>query len=558
MNTPEVVLIFPRENSVADNNTYRENANAINIDSAVAVRNNYEIYREPLGLESIAANLRSNNYPVKMFFCSFSEVTDESILEYIKAHEVILVGISVLFDRHLEHAIEISKKISKINVPIFFGGPLVSFVAEKILNYANWISGIFIGEGEQTVYEVVDSIARKEDWRKIKGLCYINDNGKVYFNAPMEKVDLDKLPNPSRDFIREAKSLGYEIKVASIYTSRGCAEACTFCTGNQFTKLTNGKVWRGRSPLVVINEIEELIKSYGISYFYICDDNFFGYGKNAKQRILKMMSLIKERNIKAKFHFEMRVDMIDKQLLETCKESGFTDILLGIESGVQSMLDRWKKGITVEENLRAIKLVKSCGLNLKAGFILFDEVTTLEELTENLEFVLKTGLNTPEFVFDIFNPLQIFVNSSIQQNGNYKIFPGAEVKNKTKRDVIQMVAYDYTIRDIRVNIFWEAIKGIVNELNYYFNYYILSYLNQNRKSLPKIQIKEYLRKFNRMYNDLGDILLDISFYTIDRVSSDCNKKLIIKLVKEYYFTIEKKYFKESIIKDLLAIGAKRN
>ena len=113
MNTPEVVLIFPRENSVTDNNTYRENANAISIDSVVTVRNNYEIYREPLGLESIAANLRSNNYPVKMFFCSFLEVTDESILEYIKAHEVILVGISVLFDRHLEHAIEISKKSPK-------------------------------------------------------------------------------------------------------------------------------------------------------------------------------------------------------------------------------------------------------------------------------------------------------------------------------------------------------------------------------------------------------------------------------------------------------------
>ncbi len=44
-----------------------------------------------------------------------------------------------------------------------------------------------------------------------------------------------------------------------------------------------------------------------------------------------------------KFHYEMRVDFVTEKLLMELKSAGFLDILLGIEAGVQTMLDRWKK-----------------------------------------------------------------------------------------------------------------------------------------------------------------------------------------------------------------------
>jgi len=541
----EVVFIFPRENTVSYS-TYRQSSDAITDKTVSALSNNFEIFREPLGLESIAAYLRQRDWKVKIFFPLVEEIQDEEIIEYIRNHKPSFVGFSVLFDRHLEDALLLSAQVKQTGVPVFFGGALASFAAKEILTVAPWIDGIVIGEGEQTCYNLCEAIDKGGDWQNIKGICYRNKTGEIQTTPAAYKINLEAVPPPARDFLDILKEKNIHSRVATLYTSRGCPEPCTYCTGNQFSGLTRGKRWRSRTTEAVIDEIAYLYHSYNINYIYICDDNFIGYGKGIKNRIKDFVKGIKEKNLKVTIHYECRVDAIDLELLKLLKEGGFKDILLGLESGVQSMLDRWKKKITVEQNKQAIRLVSEVGLNLKPGFILLDDKTTLEELKENIVFIKEMKLHKSPHFFDLFNPIEVFNGSTLEKE-YYRILKLQEIRpdrDEVKAFVKALCTYQYTIQDPRVRLFWEIIRPIIDRIDYYTNYKIFSaFIDAKRKKNKNLL--PFIGLYKKWKNDIGEILLRTVFYALNRVEHNTTDKIKTE-IDSYYKAIENGYFPDGI------------
>ena len=68
-------------------------------------------------------------------------------------------------------------------------------------------------------------------------------------------------------------------------------------------------------------------------------------------------------------------------------EYGLSGVYLGIESGVQRILDLFKKNTTVEKNLKAIETIAQLGLVCDIGFIMFCPTITLDEVEANLFFL---------------------------------------------------------------------------------------------------------------------------------------------------------------------------
>jgi len=541
----EVVFIFPRENTVSYS-TYRQSSDAITDKTVSALSNNFEIFREPLGLESIAAYLRQRDWKVKIFFPLVEEIQDEEIIEYIRNHKPSFVGFSVLFDRHLEDALLLSAQVKQTGVPVCFGGALASFAAKEILTVAPWIDGIVIGEGEQTCYNLCEAIDKGGDWQNIKGICYRNKTGEIQTTPAAYKINLEAVPPPARDFLDILKEKNIHSRVATLYTSRGCPEPCTYCTGNQFSGLTRGKRWRSRTTEAVIDEIAYLYHSYNINYIYICDDNFIGYGKGIKNRIKDFVKGIKEKNLKVTIHYECRVDAIDLELLKLLKEGGFKDILLGLESGVQSMLDRWKKKITVEQNKQAIRLVSEVGLNLKPGFILLDDRTTLEELKENIIFIKEMNLHKSPHFFDLFNPIEVFNGSTLekQYHRTLKLQEIRPDRDEVKAFVKALCTYQYTIQDPRVRLFWEIIRPIIDRIDYYTNYKIFSaFIDAKRKKHKNLLT--FIGLYKKWKNDIGEILLRTIFYALNKVEHNTTDKIKTE-IDSYYQAIENGYFPDGI------------
>lgn len=178
-----------------------------------------------------------------------------------------------------------------------------------------------------------------------------------------------------------------KFRTASILGSRGCYNHCSFCPVPSF--YNNGPLWRGRSPENILLEMKALI-SKGIRNFYFADPNFIGPGKKGKDRTLRLMELI--RPLKITFGMETRPEDLDEEILESLVSSGFTSMLLGVESGSSSLLGQLSKSSTLNGSERAIALCRSFGIDPEIGFLMFVPDSTLSDLGENLEFLRKNEL----------------------------------------------------------------------------------------------------------------------------------------------------------------------
>ena len=174
----------------------------------------------------------------------------------------------------------------------------------------------------------------------------------------------------------------------NIEGSRGCYGGCTFCYINPYY----GKqaCWRGRSPENVIAEIDSLIESYGIKNFYFVDPNFFGLGRYGRERVLRLASLLKERGII--FGIEGRVNDIEEETIGALVEAGLHEILIGLESGRNESLKRLNKMTTVEQNEKAISILRKYGIEPSIGFIMFEPDSSLEDIRTNFEFLQRNSL----------------------------------------------------------------------------------------------------------------------------------------------------------------------
>ncbi len=183
-----------------------------------------------------------------------------------------------------------------------------------------------------------------EKLKEVKGIAYL-ENGKTIKTPPRPVIeDLDSLPFPARHllpmnaFFEAAKKrpISGNLKKPSIrmLTSRGCGHNCIFCSNY----IVMGRKWRARSPENVVNEIEQIVRTYGIKQVDFLDDNI----TLDRKRMEAICDLIKERKLDIEWCTPngVRADCLDEELLRKMKASGCKRILIAPESGVQRIVDQ--------------------------------------------------------------------------------------------------------------------------------------------------------------------------------------------------------------------------
>jgi len=341
---------------------------------------------ESLALSYLASYLRQHEYTVEILDPCLSGWDEAVLIDQVIKRDFKLLGMSVNSPSILRKTKDLLNKLrlSGMNAPIVLGGFLPSF--EDILTLENITDVDFVVrfEGEQTLVELIKNIDFPEKYSSVTGLTYRYKN--QIFQNPLRPLikELDSIHFPSRDHAHLlADSPGY----LNILSSRGCFRNCTFCTAQQYTTLPGGPKWRGRSPSNIIDEIEMIIAKWGIRNFVFVDDTFFGPGLLGKERVREFSAEILRRNIKCKFKFECHVKDIEPEIFSLLKSAGLVRVFLGLESGVQQMLDRFNKMSTVEQNKKSLHILSELGIGVDIGFIMFDPYTTFEEVKQNLGFL---------------------------------------------------------------------------------------------------------------------------------------------------------------------------
>jgi radical SAM superfamily enzyme YgiQ (UPF0313 family) len=149
-----------------------------------------------------------------------------------------------------------------------------------------------------------------------------------------------------------------------------------------------------RSPKSVVNELEFLHNTYGISKFTFCDDAF----TVDQPRTEELCSEILKRNLKIEWNCGTRVDMLTKELLVKMKEAGCVSVWFGIESGTQQVLNAMKKGITPELAIKVLGWVKELGIKAVPNVIIGFPGETKKSAWETIKFVEKIAPDEVAFI----------------------------------------------------------------------------------------------------------------------------------------------------------------
>ena len=353
----------------------------------------------PLGLGYLAGYLRSYGHKVELFDCAAKEITTEKLVEALKKGKPNLIGITV-FTMFYPEARETIREVKKItSVPVVIGGPHVSALPRFSLEDTEADFAV-VGEGEKTLLELVTMIEKeKREFTAVKGLVFKTKTGKIIENKrrPLIK-NLDSLPLPAWDLIEPQKyppaphgAFYKRFPIAPIITTRGCPYNCSFCA----SKITWEQKLRFRSPQAVVDEIELLVKKFGVKEFHFEDDNFTA----SREHAMAVCQEIIKRNLDIVWACPngVRIDRLDEELLKTMKKSGCYLLAFGIESSSQEILDRANKDLDLKLTPKVLKMVKKVGIQTWGFFIIGLPGETRKTIQETISFAKKLPLDRAQF-----------------------------------------------------------------------------------------------------------------------------------------------------------------
>ena len=321
-------------------------------------------------LNAIAAALETDKIfeSIDFYFSTTKNKLMKTLEELVKSYKKVIVGISFftsqLFDIH--ELVQIIRNKFANKCLIVAGGSHSTGDPSGTLKLGFDI--VVVGEGEETIIELMQKITTNEELSKVKGIAYIHEEKEYIYTGKRVLIDLnDYPPFPI-----------INTRYGAIEITRGCPYVCYFCQ----TPYILGTIPRHRSIENICNYVRELHKHYGdLTDVRFITPNAFSYGsKDGKNLNLGSLEnlLTSVREIIGKkgriylgtFPSEVRPEHVIQDTLDLVLKYGNNDnITIGAQSGSQKILDLCHRGHTVEDVYRAVELSIENNLKINVDFI---------------------------------------------------------------------------------------------------------------------------------------------------------------------------------------------
>lgn len=369
-----------------------------------------------LGVAYLASHLESNQYTVVQYdynlelHLKLSPEEREDIFKYSRkwsSYDDYMNSVYPVIEPHLDEAaeklasedsgiigfsiyysntystIKLAKKIKKLNPEkvIIVGGPETS---KKYLKF-DCIDFLVIGEGEESLLELLNEINGKQLYNKIKGIAFRKENEIIYTGERELIKDLDKLPFPK---FQDSEKVNYNNQCIPIMGSRGCVNKCSFCTETKYWKS-----YRSRSAENIFKEFVHQIEKYGKyqSDGQLREVVFLDSLVNGNRKTLvEFCKLLIEHKSTVPWVGKAAISTnITPETLEIIKKSGCKKLMFGLESGSPSVIKAMKKRFDVETAERVLKATKESGIDVQLYMIFGFPTETKEHFYETVDFIYR-------------------------------------------------------------------------------------------------------------------------------------------------------------------------
>jgi radical SAM superfamily enzyme YgiQ (UPF0313 family) len=337
----------------------------------------------PLNLISIATHVKNEIPDIKL------DIIDGEIMEQRKLLNLINSDIVGISSNSLSYrsAVLIAQHIKEKNpkCTVILGGAHATHMWERILTKRNCFDILVIGQGE---YAVVD-ILKKRELKNIPNIAYFDRNSNEIKKNSILEIPINSLPLPDYSIINLANyhknfQINYsdkeELNGIPVYSSTGCkwrikTGGCIYCSipNKNFSLISPSKYW---------DYIQKMNDKFNIDFFWDVSDTFTS-DDNWVNEVLDE----KPKNLNVSFHVYARVDDLSVSKIKKLKLIGMKEVLVGIESFNNKMLNSAKKGFTYNKIKTVLKELNKQNVKVALSFVLGlpgESANTLEDTYNRL------------------------------------------------------------------------------------------------------------------------------------------------------------------------------
>ncbi len=302
---------------------------------------------------------------------------------------------------------------SKFDFFSLMGGPHVTFVPESARERG--VDALCIGEGEHAIVDLLNALERREDWRQIQNLAYVDRDGQLCKNPVRPLVrDLDQLGFPDRSVIYDAQALYRNSPRKVFLTQRGCPMLCTFCFHhawkNKIYKAKNSEYVRKRSVGHVIEEALEVKRRYGLEFVHFLDDIF-----NIKSEWLAEFCERWPREVGLPFDAILMANLTKEEHISQLKSAGCVYARIAFEAASDFVRNSvFRKNTEREQLTNAAGWIKQYGIRLGSLNMLGAPGGSLEDEFETVKLNVECKVDHP--LCSIVQPYPEFELNDITRN----------------------------------------------------------------------------------------------------------------------------------------------
>ncbi len=343
-------------------------------------------YLPPLGLAYIATSLEKAHIPVTLFDSVANNAGIAEIQGFLQDLKADIVGINI-FTQNQEIVREIMERTPNVKTWIL-GGQWTNSGYKQVFSW-NVSSSVWVilGEGEKIIPALAQGTRPKSECIKKRKNVTV---WKVSSASEYFPSNLDENPLNRGYLAQETNTNHFGNSEASIITSRGCPFDCGFCCG---ARSVNPDVTiRKRSTESLRLEIASILGSNPeVDTIRFLDDLFLGNSADFQQAIhlFKHFSGLKWR---AMLHVLSGKTNLDQ--FRALKQSGCTELFMGIESGSVKIRKQINKAGTPEDILLVATEILTQGIDLKGYFMLGLPEENQADCQESLDLIEKLHLTS--------------------------------------------------------------------------------------------------------------------------------------------------------------------